>query len=282
MEKKNLKNDKPFDRRDVFVRAFRCDYSTILKTSLAMLIFAFPVILILLWCMMEIYMLGEIKGETILQLYEIQSRMYLWLIPAFAVLSIGAAGTFYVIRRLVWSEDILFFSDFLRGIKQNGMQSVCSGVLFAVFVGALSYTVNTLNLNYSLGSAYWAIYIIQAFLVIVATMLLLFQYCIIAVYKDSMFKVVKNSFFLVWMSLPRSFIILLGVFAPVFLLLAFSGVYWIYLVLMIFMALVGFGYGILLFTLHAHNVFDRFINEDSFPEVYKKGLYHEGMNIDKG
>lgn len=280
MKENNLKNDRPFDRRDVFIGAFRSEYPTLLKVSLAMLVFAIPAILVFLWTMLEIYMLGDLGDAAMLELYTIQTRMYLWLIPAFAILSVGASGAFYVMRRLVWREDLHFFKDFCRGIKQNAPQSICAGVLFSVFVGALSYTVNTLNLNVKLGSAYWIVVILQAFLVAVAVMLLMFQYCSIAVYSDGMFKIVKNSFFLVWMSLPRTTLILLAALAPILLLLTFNSVYWIYLVVMIFMALVGFAYGILLFTLHAHNVFDRFINKNNFPQIYKKGLYHEGTDID--
>lgn len=280
MKENNLKNDRPFDRRDVFLGAFRNEYPTLLKVSLAMLVFAIPAILVFLWSMLEIYMLGDLGDRAMLELYTIQTRMYLWLIPAFAILSVGASGAFYVVRRLVWREDLQFFKDFCRGIKQNAPQSICSGVLFSVFIGALSYSVNTLNLNVKLGSVYWIVVILQAFLVAVAVMLLMFQYCSIAVYSDGMLKIVKNSFFLVWMSLPRTTLILLATLAPVLLLLTFNSVYWIYLVVMIFMALVGFAYGILLFTLHAHNVFDRFINKDNFPQIYKKGLYHEGTGID--
>lgn len=204
--------------------------------------------------------------------------MYLWLILPFAVLSVGAAGVFYVIRRLVWGEEISFLSDFWKGIKMNAVQSVISGVLFIAFVGALCYGMNTLSLNVQLGSAYWVLLIIQIFLLVVAVLLLLFQYCIIAVYSDSMIKIIKNSFALVFMTLPRGLLTLVAIAAPVALIAMLGSSYLMYLIAVTVMGLVGFGYAILLFTLYAHGAFDKFINKDNFPSIYKKGLYAEKVD----
>lgn len=275
-EKTEKKETKPFDRKDVFILAFRKHYPTILGVSVAMLIFALPAIAVFFGSYIEFYYLGGTSAENAMELYSIQTRMYLWLIPAFMILSVGAAGSFYVIRRMVWGEEGPFFKDFFRGIKNNWWQSIIVGTIFILFVGALNYGMNMLVLNASLGSFYWVLYMVQIFLSVISLMLLLFQYSAIAVYNDNVFKIIKNSFALVWMSLPRSILILILAFLPVFLFLTFVKVYIIYVIVIVFLALVGFGYGILLFTLHTHYVFDRYINRDSFPEIYKKGLYHEG------
>lgn len=273
-------NKKPFDRKDVFVLAFRQHYGVILGVSVMLFAFALPALAVFVLSYIELYLMGEITAETAAQMYALQARMYLWLIPAFAVFSVGAAGAFYTIRRLVWGEDIRFFADFFRGVRSNGVQSVVSGVLFIVFCGALSYTMNLLSLNAALGSAYWVLSVVQVFLLVAACIVLLFQYAIIAVYRDRMWRIVKNSFALTWMSLPRSVLIFLLMLLPVFLLLAFSKVYFLYILVLLFLALVGLGYAILLFTLHAHGVFDKYINKHAFPQIYKKGLYHEGTGID--
>lgn len=270
---KPVKDKKPFDRKEAFVLIFRRDFGVIVKTSLAMTLFALPALIVFFWCFMEVYLLGKISAENAVELYSIQMRMYLWLIPSVALLSVGAAGGFYVIRRLAWGEHEFFIKEFGRGIKSNAAQSAICGVLFTCFVGALGYAVNILNLNFNLSSTYWMLFVVQVFLSALALIILLFQYSIIAVYSDGMFRIIKNSFALSLMSLPRSVAILLLILLPIFLLLTFGGVYWVYLVAIIFLALVGFGYGVLLFTLHAHSVFDKYINRTDFPDIYKKGLY---------
>ena len=111
-------------------------------------------------------------------------------------------------------------------------------------------------------------------------MLLLFQYCIISVYSDAMGKIIKNSIVFTLCSLPKSVAILTLMALPMILLLIFGKVYWIYIIITVLMGIVGFGYAILIFTLHAHSVFDKYVNKTNFPQIYKKGLYHEGTDID--
>lgn len=276
---KKPQHTKPFDRKEVFILAFKQHYGTILAVSLAMLIFALPTIFAIGWSYIELYLLGNVTSANAVQMYEIQTRMYLWLIPAFVILSVGISGAFYVIRRLVWDESVLFFRDFFRGIKNNFWQTMIVSVLFVLFLGGLNYAMNVLVLNANLGSVYWMLFVVQIFLAVTALMLLLFQYAIIAVYKDNLWNIIKNSFALVWTSYLRSLAMLVLSFAPVLLMFLFSNVYVVYIVILILLSLVGFGYGILTFTLHTHYIFDKRINKNYFPQIYKKGLYNEGTTI---
>lgn len=271
MKKKKI--TKPYDRKDVFILSFKQNYGIILGVSIAMLIFALPALAVFFGAYIELSLMGD---ASLVEFYALQTRMFLWLIPAFVILSIGAAGAFYVIRKLVWNEDVVFFKDLFHGIKINSVQCIISGLLFIIFVGAMNYGMNMLELNVSLGAFYWILKIVQIFLTVMAILLLLFQYCAIVVYNDKMFTIIKNSFALTWMSFPRSIGALLLAFLPLVLFFTFIQVYIIYIIAIVFMALVGFGYGILVFTLNAHHVFDKYINRTSFPDFYKKGLYHEG------
>ncbi len=277
---KTSNNKKPFDRKEVFVKTFKSEFNILIKTSIAMSFFALPTLAVLLWCMGEIMFLGKITPENVLNLYSIQARMNLWLIPSVAFLSVGAAGAFYVIRRLVWGEDICFFKHFWRGIKNNTRQSIMAGVLAITLVGGIGYASNLLSLNFQLESTYWILFLIQIFLYVFILLVLIFQYCIIAVYSDSMITIIKNSLAFTLSSLPKSVAILALMALPMILLLLFGNVYWIYLIITVLMGLAGLGYAILVFTLHAHGIFDKYINKTNFPQIYKKGLYHEGTDMD--
>ena len=273
-------NKKPFDRKEAFINIFKSEFNILVKTSIATFVFALPTIAVILWCAAEMILLGEITSDNALELYSIQARMNIWLIPSVAFFSVGAAGSFYIVRRLVWGEDISFLNNFFHGIKNNALQSVISGVLVTALMGGIGYAVNLFSLKTSLGSAHWMILIIQIAIYFFLIMLLLFQYCIISVYSDAMGKIIKNSIVFTLCSLPKSVAILTLMALPMILLLIFGKVYWIYIIITVLMGIVGFGYAILIFTLHAHSVFDKYVNKTNFPHIYKKGLYHEGKDID--
>ncbi len=273
-------NKKPFNRREAFINIFKSEFNILVKTSVATFLFALPTIAVILWCAAEMMLLGEITSDNALELYSIQARMNIWLIPSTAFFSVGAAGAFYVVRRLVWGEDISFFSDFFRGIKNNTLQSVISGVLVTALMGGIGYAGNLFSIKTGLASSHWIVSILQIALYIFLIILLLFQYCIIAVYSDTMGRIIKNSIAFTLCSLPKSVAMLIFMVLPIILLLIFGNVYWIYLLITVFMGILGFGYAILTFTLHAHSIFDKYVNKTNFPHIYKKGLYHEGTDID--
>lgn len=277
---KSTNNQKPFDRKEAFIKIFRTEFNILVKTSLVALIFSLPAIAVIIWCMAEAMLLGEITPDNIKTLYSIQARMWAWLIPAVAFFSVGAAGVFYIARRLAWGEDISFLSHLWRGIKTNALQSVIAGVLATALMGGIGYAVNLLSMGSDLGSAQWILLIIQLFLYIFIILLLLFQYCIIAVYSDGMGTIIKNSLAFTLSSLPKSVAMLFLMVLPIILLLILGNMFLAYILITVLMGLVGFGYAILIFTLHAQSVFDKYINKNNFQHIYKKGLYHEGTDID--
>lgn len=267
----------PIDRRQVFFRSFHDDFATILLVSLFMTLFALPAIAVIMIAFLEIGGIAqeEMTAETISAMYGVRRWMYFWLIPALALFGVGGSGGAYVMRNLVWSEPSPFFRDFGKGIRQGAVQSLTVTLFFALFLAALCLLADFLTLNFDVGWFYSAILVLQAVLILFALSLLLVQYCIIAVYKDSLLHIVKNSFVLVFGSLPTTFLtVLLAVFPLLFFLL-FSDVFWVYLIIVTVMALVGFGYMMLLMTLHCHRLFDKHINIAAFPDLYRKGLYKE-------
>ena len=280
LNKNNVKEEQslPVNRKQVFFRSFRSDYSVILLVSIFMTLLALPLIAVVFVALVRLTELSAADltvRENVVAMYEVRLWMYMWCIPAMAVLAIGASGGFYVIRRLVWNEEVKFFRDFGKGIKSNVLQFEIVTLIFSLFVFGISYGADLLTLNLNLGGFYPYLIVIQVFLILLALSFLLFQYCEIVVYKSGIFKQIQNSFLLTLGSLPRTFLALIGVLLPVLLILLFMFLSSI-LVLTILstaLALVGFGYAVLLFTLHCHYVFDKHVNKTNFPEIYRKGLY---------
>lgn len=268
----------PVNRTQAFFYILRNNYKEILFTSVFMTLFALPVIAVMVMAFMQLTVLGQADmsvKENLYAMYEMRRWMYFWCIPASAIFAVGASGGFYVVRRLAWNQDVKFFRDFCSGIKSNAIQFVIVTLIFAVFAAALCYIADFLMLNYELGDFYVIMVVIQAALLVFALALLLFQYCEIVVYKGSLFKQIKNSFVLMFGSLPRTVLIMLGELAPFVIIgiLLSLNVLVISLVITTAFALIGFAYCALLFTLHSHSVFDKSVNLTAFPDIYRKGLY---------
>ena len=268
----------PVNRKQVFFRSFRSEYPVILLVSVIMTAFAIPFFAAIMLSLAQLAELSEADlsiAENLTAMYGTRLTMYLWCVPALAVLAVGASGCFYVVRRLVWGQEVKFFRDFGAGVKSNVIQYEIVTLLFSLFAFGLCYGCDLLTLNLDLGGFYPFLLAIQIILLLLALAFLLFQYCEIVVYKSSVFKQIKNSFMLTLGSLPLTLAALIGALAPVLLLLLFAVLQTVpvLVILSTALALVGFGYAILLFTLHCHGVFDRHVNKRDFPEIYRRGLY---------
>lgn len=278
--------DLPVNRKQVFFRSFRNEYPIILLVSVFMTLLAVPVFAVIFTALVRITELSAADitvRENVLALYEVRLWMYMWCVPAMAVFAIGASGGFYVTRRLVWNQEVKFFRDFGRGIKENILQFEIVTLVFSLFAFGVCYACDLLNLNLNLGGFYPFLLVIQVFLLLLALAFMLFQYCEIVVYKSSVFKQIKNSMLLTLGSFPMTVLTLLGVLLPLLLLLLFMYLQIIVLLIILStaMVLIGFGYSVLMFTLHCHNVFDRHVNKQNFPDIYRKGLYDGETAQDK-
>ncbi len=278
--KTNVREEEslPVNRKQVFFLAFRNEYRIILLVSVFMTLFVFPVLAVVFTALVRISELAAADlavRENLVAMYEVRLWMYMWCIPAAAVFAIGASGSFYVVRRLVWNQEIKFFRDFGKGIKSNVLQFEIVTLIFSLFAFGVCYGTDLITLNNDLGGFYPYLLVIQVFLLLLAFSLLLFQYCGITVYKSGVIKQIKNSILLALGSFPTTLLAVLGVLAPVLLLLLFMYLQSIVFLIIIptAMAVIGFGYCILLITLHCHRVFDKHVNKQHFPDIYRKGLY---------
>lgn len=276
----NVKDEEelPVNRKQVFFRSFRNEYKIILLVSVFMTLFALPLFAVMFVAFVQITELSAADmsiRENVLALYEVRMWMYLWCIPAMAVIAVGASGSFYVIRRTVWNQEVKFFRDFGAGIKANALQFEIVTLIFSTFTFGVCYGADLVNLNVDLGKFYAFLLVFQVFLVLLAFAFLLFQYSGIVVYQSGIFKIIKNSILLTFGSFPTTFLTVLGILAPLILMFVFMFLQVIAFLVIIptVLAAVGFGYGILLATLQCHRVFDKVVNKQSFPEIYRKGLY---------
>ena len=195
-------------------------------------------------------------------------------ILCFMVFSIGLAGASRVVKCLCFGEGILFMSDFSSGIKKYWKPFLLIGFFAGLFYFLVSYVSTSLS---SAGQASQGMSVLSGittgFFYAILVPLILFSLSQATLYALPFFQSLANS--LKFTAVRYYWTILFALFLygmslmtlivyPLIMILAYVGT--IILLLPFF---------VLAFHLFSLSLFDRYINEDHYPEIYKKGLYRK-------
>lgn len=270
----------PSNRKEVFVNIFRHNTKTLLKLSGLCALFALPAIIWILY--MSLSISNFAKGLEILSLdervaaltkgYAQANTMYIVLIPLIMLWSLGFAGTFRVIKKLVWGEGILLAIDFFIGIKENFKQFATWFFIIGVSLFIMIFNYNYAQLNFDITTIEKAGVAISIAQFVLVWFFSLFYFTQAIVYKLSFFAILKNSFlFLIKTFFPSAGIlaITIGIFAAVWMVPYNSAKI---ITLVLFLS-IGAVYCVIVWTLFAHSIFDKYINKEHYPEIYEKGIW---------
>lgn len=193
------------------------------------------------------------------------------MLPCMLIGFIGLAGAFYSAKKLVWQELVIPASDFFKGIKENWKHALIHGMLFGIVTFGLVVGGIYLYLYSPAGQVTNGIGIgvlIVLFIIFgILTSLMLAQ----DVYYENTYRhTFKNAFsFLVltnWKTMLL-FILTTGV------LVALCAINLVTIIIgLVLFALCNY-LVIVLYTLIAHSVFDKYINKEHYPNMINKGLY---------
>ena len=212
-------------------------------------------------------------NEQYEQLFSLIFYSMIIAIPCVVIGFIGFAGTFYVIKKMVWQEGIMLASDFFTGIKENWLHSFVDGLLFGIALFGLVIGGTYLYMYAPVHAVVKGVGIgglVLVFLLI--GMITALDNTQSVYYKNSYLRTFKNSF---------SFLGLLNWKVLVIYLLTTGGVITLCCFNMITLAVGLFLFAILnsvvivLYTLVAHSAFDKYINKEHYPEYVGKGLYKD-------
>lgn len=183
--------------------------------------------------------------------------------PLVGVLFVGLGGGAYCIRKYVWDENVLVTEDFFHGVKANLLPSALVGVLLTLVITALT-SAGLFGGSVAFRVLGW---------IAVAVIAIFASYCFAlnVFYKQNFFGTLFNALVLTVVKIPSNLIILLLSaipFVPLLFLPSILGTTVVVLLLAVF----GFGYVLLNVILHACSVFDKFINKQSYPDLFNKGL----------
>lgn len=265
----DVKQTLPTNRKEVFFDLLRNRKMFLFALSCYTFMFFIPLAVDLIYFNFLESM--AISAEKYQYLFSLIFYSMIIMLPCMVIGFIGLAGAFYVAKHLVWQDGISLASDFFKGIKENWKHALINGaifglVLFGLVVGGsfmLIYAdVHAVVRGIGIGA------LIVLFLVFGMVTVLNFTQ---GVYYENSFGVtLKNSFsflgllnwkVLIIYLLSTGVIVTLGLFN--FLTLVIG--------LLLFAVLNSVV--IVLYTLISHSAFDKYINQEHYPEMVNKGLY---------
>ncbi len=261
--------DLPANRKEVFQSCFREHFSLLVK--LAVLLFVSLLPALILWMVRQLQIHAQIAAlsnpdeEMKAAVFFRTNLLFGWSeVVAIVLFGIALAGITAILKRVLWDLPVFFWDDFRKGIKSNGL----SFALLFFILGLLTYFLRLMN---------------DSLLQYIAEGLLIFILCPVffwlmlnRIYYDlSVLQRFENALLFTLKTLPVTLLLSFLTFAPVVAALQL-------IPLLLVAALVLAFYGsvlllplILVWMLYANHVFDRYINREYHPEIYRKGMRKE-------
>lgn len=282
----------PGTRWAVFKDVMGQRFGALVKINLLMLLFALPAIF---WLFLN--SIGKLSASSYInytgnfgmgypfvsdavlsgQLYNWQMDFFssLVLIPLIVLASIGLAGGFHTIKMLVWGEGISVFQTFFKGIKANIVPFTLSALFlglgfFFVRINISSYGV--IDMNKILATI---TYVMSIIIFVLLVFMALFLFTQAVTYKLKMRGLIKNSFlFAIGMLVQNIFFV--GITAIPLLLISMFGMQFA-MFMMLFYAIIGLSLTVLIWTIYAHYVYDKFLNDKIEGAIKDRGVYRRSQ-----
>ena len=267
-------NDLPLNRRQQFFDIIKNDWKTLLWMGLILLFFSFPYLTVdVLHWFIKLNLPDQLKadgGTDAMVASGIMLTDIIYeatLVVATLFIAVPLAGIARVFKRLVHGEGVLFKNDFFDGIRLNVWQFI---VLMFIY-GVLRFVVQLVFI-YIQGIPYMAeiVYgVSMAILYIVFVPILLFMFAEGSIYKMKFMMNFKNSSQLAFNSILWMMIFSALIFGVYFMRYINHPILRVGLDALIILLSPLYLLALSLFTMSR---FDKYINQENYPDIYRKGL----------
>lgn len=266
----------PSSRKEVFFDIIKTRFTDILKLGGFILLFCLPILAVEFFSQMiatdyyRQFESGKITKDVVLGLISSLSNFTnLALIPCFIILSIAFCGAFRLLKRLVWAESIDFAPDFALGIKSNFKHFAIVFLIIGILNFVINYSLNILMLT----NAQTAVKVATALSLALAAALsptIIFMMSITTIYSLPFKNTIKNSFILYMKTAPKTFLLMLLSFIPFLLLLIPNIILQLSSILLLSL---GCPFVLTIWILYSCKIFDKFINNEFYPDIVNKGFF---------
>ena len=193
------------------------------------------------------------------------------MIPCMVIGFLGLAGAFYTAKRLVWQEDINLAVDFFTGIKENWKHALFNGFVFSVLLFGMVIGGSYLLIFSPISPVVCGIGIGALILIFLTFgMAISLNFTQDVYYENGLFVTFKNSFCFLGLLNWKILVLFILSTGSVITLACFN---LITLGVGLFLFAVLNSVVIILYTLLAHHAFDKYINQEHYPEMVNRGLY---------
>ena len=265
----DVKKTLPRTRKEVFFDLLKNRKMTLFALSCYVFMFFIPLAVDLLYFnFVEAMAISAEKSEY---LFSLIFYSMLIMLPCMMIGFIGLAGGFYVAKKLVWQEGISLANDFFKGIKENWKHALINGfifglVLFGLVVGGAFLVIHADVHPVVRGIGIGALIV----LFLVFGMVVAINFTQGVYYENSFGVTLKNSFSFLGLLNWKVFVIYLLSTGVVFTLSLFN---FLTLTIGLLLFAVFNSVVIVLYTLVSHAAFDKYINQEHYPDMVNKGLY---------
>ena len=267
-------NQLPHNRKQVFWDVIKLHWRMLLVLSLVLLVGLLP----LLTCLFirdqyALVLAARVNDGTMSPEDRLATLKIVYLICAGAcwvclyIFALAVCIVVRFVRQLIWYEPIFVKEDIAMGIK-NGYKgaAICStfaGIIIVVHRLMLFVTDNV----------FVQIIPVAIFIPFIAFPLLL-AFIQSTIYIGSFSQMLKNAIAMYIKEAPIVLLFGLLLFTPLLFTMLEQFLIVKYIVVVVYIYLFELAF-IMMFSLGSNYIFDKYINKEQFPQMYKKGLYVE-------
>ena len=300
------KDDLPTTRGQLFREMLRVRLSGLTRLNLLYMLAWLPAMIVIAYHLILVFtVLSDMASAQVLlsegsllqadydlqittQLEQIKSIILfglLLMIPAMTITGPFTPGLCYVTRNWARDEHAFIFSDFKDAVKANWKQGLLTGFITGL-VPVVAYVC--WDFYGSLASSSSMLYVVPQMLTLLIAILwlmsLIFTYPLMVSYKLTYLQLVRNAFLLTLGRLPQTLLFKLISLVPVLIgaVVSFFTVYYIWVVVILFLYYVLFGYAFSRFisASFTNAVFDKYINSKIEGAQVDRGLHQEDDDED--
>ncbi len=217
---------------------------------------------------------GKTAEESLAELPEYCLTVYGTAVPLWALAFLGLAGGLYVIRRMAWGENVRVGHDFMRGIRQSGLQLALVGAAFAALYGISTFAGYWMSFYQAIEGANIGLIIAQISSIIITLVLggvTVYTVNVVNLYNVTYIQAWVAGFKLFFATLLTSSAVIGLSVAPMLVPIALGS--FLSLVIGYFVILVGgLGLAMLLWVMLCLATCDKYINKKDYPKNYLRGL----------
>jgi len=265
--------DLPHTRREIFLDLIKTQKRQMVSLSMLFFVFLLPLVVDILIFGMYMLAIPSDAANYSSIIFSLIFYMMIIAIPCIIIAFIGLAGLAHVCKMIAWQEGILTGPEFFSGIKKGFKHAIVFGFIWAIslfllVVGSLFLlrSQNSVSMPW-LNSIGVGLCIVQFIILSIVCVYALTYDCY---YVNSFAQIFKNCFIFFAAKFFKNLLLFVLTTGLVVGLMFVDFIAQIVIILVIaFLS----SYMMIAWTLLSHEAFDQYINQENYPDYYKKGLY---------